>query len=218
MKLSTYIFDLDGTLLNTLEDLASSVNHAMAQCHYPTHSVEDIRAMVGNGVSKLIERAVPHGISAEDTNHALSIFKEHYLSHNAERTRPYDGITVMLRQLKKQHCKIAVVSNKFDKATKNLCNKYFPDLIDVALGENESRGIRKKPYPDMVLQALDMLSSSSEEAIYIGDSDVDIATARNAGIPILSVLWGFRNKDFLSEHGAEMFAEKPEDILDIAID
>ena len=217
MKPTTYIFDLDGTLLNTLEDLSSSVNHAMEQCHYPTHSIEEVRKMVGNGVRRLIERAVPEGTSADDTQRALSIFQEYYLAHNEDKTQPYDGIIPMLKELKQRGYKIAVVSNKFDKATKALCKKYFPGLIDVAIGENESQGIRKKPHPDMVSLALRQLFSSAGEAIYIGDSEVDIATAQNSGLHCISVLWGFRTKSFLLGNGAKILVDKPSDIIHLSL-
>ena len=217
MKPTTYIFDLDGTLLNTLEDLSSSVNHAMEQCHYPTHSIEEVRKMVGNGVRRLIERAVPEGTSADDMQRALSIFQEYYLAHNEDKTQPYDGIIPMLKELKQRGCKIAVVSNKFDKATKALCKKYFPGLIDVAIGENESQGIRKKPHPDMVSLALRQLLSSAGEAIYIGDSEVDIATAQNSGLHCISILWGFRTKSFLLGNGAKILVDKPSDIIHLSL-
>lgn len=217
MKPTTYIFDLDGTLLNTLEDLSSSVNHAMEQCHYPTHSIEKVRKMVGNGVRRLIERAVPEGTSADDTQRALSIFQDYYLAHNEDKTQPYDGIIPMLKELKQRGYKIAVVSNKFDKATKALCKKYFPGLIDVAIGENESQGIRKKPHPDMVSLALRQLVSSAGEAIYIGDSEVDIATAQNSGLHCISVLWGFRTKSFLLGNGAKILVDKPSDIIHLSL-
>ena len=207
-----FIFDLDGTLLDTLRDLAARVNYAMEQCHYPTHSIDKVRMMVGNGVATLIKRAVPSGTSDEDTAHALDIFKKHYMEHGEDTTRPYDGILELLSPLKQQGKHIAVVSNKFDAATKALCNKYFPNLIDIALGENEADGIRKKPAPDMVHKAMNHLNASPEECVYIGDSDVDLQTAKNSGIPCISVLWGFRSKEFLLAHGATMFVEKPEEI------
>ena len=209
---SLYIFDLDGTLLDTLRDLAASVNYAMEQCHYPTHSIDKVRMMVGNGVATLIKRAVPSGTSGEDTAHALDIFKQHYMEHGEDTTRPYDGILELLSTLKQQGKQIAVVSNKFDAATKALCDKYFPNLIDIALGENEAEGIRKKPAPDMVFKAMKQLHATPEECVYIGDSDVDFQTAQNAGIPCISVLWGFRTKEFLQSHGATIFVEKPEEI------
>ena len=212
-----YLFDLDGTLLDTLHDLAASVNYAMEQCHYPTNSIDQVRMMVGNGVATLIKRAVPSGTSEEDTAHALDIFKKHYMEHGEDTTRPYDGILELLSALKQQGKHIAVVSNKFDAATKALCDKYFPNLIDIALGENEAEGIRKKPAPDMVYKAMKQLNASPDECVYIGDSDVDLQTAKNAGIPCISVLWGFRTKEFLLAHGATMFVEKPEEITTLCI-
>lgn len=214
MKYSCYIFDLDGTLLYTLEDLANSVNYAMEQSQYPTHSIDEVRNMVGNGVKVLIERAVPSGTSREETLHALSIFQQHYLIHNQDTTRPYEGIMEMLNALKQAGKKVAVVSNKFDKATKALCDKYFPGLIDIAVGENEAAGIRKKPYPDMVMEVMQELGVSADESVYIGDSEVDIDTARNASLPCITVLWGFREKDFLKEKGATCFVTSPLEISD----
>ena len=214
MKYSCYIFDLDGTLLYTLEDLANSVNYAMEQSQYPTHSIDEVRNMVGNGVKVLIERAVPSDTSREETLHALSIFQQHYLIHNQDTTRPYEGIMEMLNALKQAGKKVAVVSNKFDKATKALCDKYFPGLIDIAVGENEAAGIRKKPYPDMVMEVMQELGVSADESVYIGDSEVDIDTARNASLPCITVLWGFREKDFLKEKGATCFVTSPLEISD----
>lgn len=214
MKYSCYIFDLDGTLLYTLEDLANSVNYAMEQSQYPTHSIDEVRNMVGNGVKVLIERAVPSGTSVEETLRALSIFQQHYLIHNQDTTRPYEGIMEMLNALKQAGKKVAVVSNKFDKATKALCDKYFPGLIDIAVGENEAAGIRKKPYPDMVMEVMQELGVSADESVYIGDSEVDIDTARNASLPCITVLWGFREKDFLKEKGATCFVTSPLEISD----
>lgn len=212
MKYSCYIFDLDGTLLYTLEDLANSVNYAMEQSQYPTHSIDEVRNMVGNGVKVLIERAVPSGTSEEETLRALSFFQKHYLIHNQDTTRPYEGIMEMLNALKRAGKKVAVVSNKFDKATKALCDKYFPGLIDIAVGENEAAGIRKKPYPDMVMEVMQELGVSADESVYIGDSEVDIDTARNASLPCITVLWGFREKDFLKEKGATCFVTSPLEI------
>jgi phosphoglycolate phosphatase len=168
--------------------------------------------MVGNGVATLIKRAVPTGTSEEDTARALDFFRKHYMKHSEDTTRPYDGILELLSSLKAKGKRIAVVSNKFDAATKALCNKYFPNLIDIALGENEAEGIRKKPAPDMVFKAMKQLNASPKECVYIGDSDVDLQTAKNSGIPCISVLWGFRTKEFLQAHGATMFVEKPNEI------
>lgn len=208
---STYIFDLDGTLLYTLDDLASSVNHAMCEFGFPEHSIEDVRKMVGNGIKKLIERAIPSGKDNPQYDKVYSVFIEHYLKHSLDTTRPYDGIIEMLGSLKKQGKKMAVVSNKYYKATEELCRHFFNDYISVAIGESEN--IRKKPAPDSVLEAIRRLGADKEDCVYVGDSEVDVETARNSGLPCISVLWGFREKDFLVEHGAETFIERPDEIL-----
>ena len=235
-----YIFDLDGTLLDTLGDLASSVNHALAVHGLPAIGQADVRRFVGNGVANLIDRSTALARHSAGTTAAvcaaevLATFKEHYSSHNQDLTAPYPGVTDMLRRLKARGATTAVVSNKFDAATKNLCHHYFPGLIDVAVGESE--GVRRKPAPDTVVRALKELglslsSGGTEEyavvnsvtnisprggdalsAVYIGDSDTDILTARNCHLPCISVLWGFRDRAFLTEHGAYSFAATAEDI------
>lgn len=211
---SSYIFDLDGTLLSTLEDLAASTNYALRTYGMPEHSIDDVRRFVGNGVHKLMERAVPGGMDNKDFEAALDTFRKHYLEHSLDTTRPYPGITDMLEGLKSRGKHIAVVSNKFCTATQELCRHFFPDSVQVAIGENESAGIKKKPAPDTVFEALKELGADKEGAVYIGDSDVDIETAHNSGLPCISVLWGFRDKDFLIEHGAETFISKPSELLD----
>ena len=214
MKKTTYIFDLDGTLLDTLQDLAMAVNHALRIKGMEEHSIDDIRRFVGNGVRKLIERAVPPGTDASRQNEVLAAFRTYYMEHSLDATRPYDGIPEMLQELRKRGCKTAVVSNKMMAATQELVAHFFPE-IEVAIGENEAAGIRKKPAPDMVMEAINRLGVKAETAVYVGDSDVDIQTAKNAGVPCISVLWGFRNKDFLLEHGATHFVMKPADIIGI---
>lgn len=207
----TYIFDLDGTLLYTIEDLANSVNHAMRRFNLPEHSTDDVRLMVGNGIKKLIERATPDGTANPQYDSIYEAFLEHYLKHNLDTTRPYDGIIETLGSLKKQEKKMAVVSNKYYKATEELCRHFFKDYIDVAIGESEH--IKKKPAPDSVIEAMKRLGADKSTCVYVGDSEVDIATARNSGIPCISVLWGFRGKDFLIEHGAGIMIERPEELL-----
>lgn len=207
----TYVFDLDGTLLETLNDLAASTNYALRTCQMPEHSVEEVRMFVGNGVKKLMERAVPDGKENPMFEKVLSLFRSHYLEHNLDTTQPYNGIPELLSELNKRGKKLAIVSNKFDAATKDLAKHFFADTIEVAIGEREN--IRKKPAPDTVLEALRQLGASKSGVVYIGDSDVDIMTAKNSGLPCASVLWGFRDKDFLIRHGATFFAEKPEDLL-----
>lgn len=213
MTYSTYIFDLDGTLLDTLADLAASVNYALRTHGMPEHTINDVRRFVGNGVRKLMERAVPDGASNPDFESAFATFRQHYMAHSLDTTRPYDGIPETLEALKVKGCHLAVVSNKMMAATQDLCRHFFPDTIEVAIGENEAEGIRKKPAPDTVIAALRQLGVGQEGVVYVGDSDVDLETARNSGLPCISVLWGFRDRDFLLQHGAETFISAPSELL-----
>lgn len=213
MKYNTYIFDLDGTLLNTLTDLAASCNYALRKHGMPEHSIDDVRRFVGNGVRLLMERAVPGGADNPDFEAAFASFREHYMLHSLDTTRPYDGITEVLEELKRRGCRLAVVSNKMMAATVELCRHFFPELIEVAIGENEAEGIRKKPAPDTVFAALRRLGVESAGAVYVGDSDVDVQTAANAGLPCISVLWGFRDRDFLIQNGAKTFISAPSELL-----
>jgi len=210
---STFIFDLDGTLMDTLKDLSLSVNHALAECGYPEHTIDEIRMMVGNGVSKLIERAVPEGTSEEDVAHCLAVFKEYYVDHCQDNTDLYPGIRELLAQLKQRKYKIAIVSNKLQAGVTELHEAFFLDTVDVAIGESED--VKRKPEPDMVLKALEQLQATSDEAVYVGDSDVDIETARNSSLPCISVLWGFRDKACLEKAGASVMVEHPEGILNL---
>lgn len=208
----TYIFDLDGTLLSTLNDLAASCNYALANNGMPQRTLDEVRQFVGNGVKKLMERAIPNGLKNPLFDKTYQDFRQHYMKHNLDTTCPYDGVMEMLKELHKRGKKVAVVSNKFYAATQELCQHFFgKELVPVAIGERED--IRKKPAPDTVIEALRQLNTTAEGAVYIGDSDVDIDTARNSGMPCISVLWGFRNKDFLLQHGATTLVEKPEEIL-----
>ncbi len=207
------IFDLDGTLLNTLEDLQDSVNYAMGKKGYPKRSLEEVRCFVGNGVEKLIMRAVPEGTSKEDTLQALEIFKRHYSVNSKNKTKPYDRIKELLAALKQQGFKMAIVSNKFDAAVKELNREFFAEYIECAYGECES--IRKKPNPDAVYKALEDLKVTKEQAVYVGDSDVDILTAKNSGLDCISVTWGFRNRQELEMKGAVSIIDEPMDLMDI---
>ena len=219
MMYKVYIFDLDGTLLDTLADLAASTNYALRKHGMPEHSIDDVRRFVGNGVRKLMERAVPDGADNPLFDEAFATFRQHYMEHSLDTTRPYDGIPETLASLKAQGCRLAVVSNKMMSATQELCRHFFPDTIEVAIGEDEAHGIRKKPAPDTVFEALKTLgvsrvgASDGLSAVYVGDSDVDIQTAANAGLPCISVLWGFRDRDFLIQHGAETFISAPSELL-----
>lgn len=209
---SVYIFDLDGTLLDTLQDLASSVNYALRQYGLPEHSIDDIRRFVGNGVRLLMERAVPDGANHPQFEAVFATFRQYYMQHSLDTTRPYDGIPEMLQALKRRGCRLAVVSNKMMAATQELVAHFFPE-VEVAIGEHEESGIRKKPAPDTVFEALRQLHvPHSVRAVYVGDSDVDLETARHAGLPCISVLWGFRDRDFLLSHGATTLVSHPSEI------
>lgn len=207
------IFDLDGTLLDTLDDLMDATNHALAQMGWPPRSRDEIRQFVGNGVALLMERAVPAGTSAADTAKALAIFKDFYEPHSRDKTAPYLGVTGLLKALRDKGYRLAVVSNKFDAAVKTLVEDYFPGLLHAAAGENEAAGVPKKPAPAMVWGVMEDLGVTPDRAVYVGDSDVDLQTAKNAGLPCISVTWGFRNRDFLTAHGATVFADDPAEVL-----
>ena len=210
---NTYIFDLDGTLLDTLTDLAASTNYALRTHGMPEHTIDEVRRFVGNGVRKLMERAVPDGTDNPLFDEAFATFRQYYMEHSLDTTRPYEGIPDMLAALKAKGCHLAVVSNKMMAATQELCRHFFPETIEVAIGENEAEGIRKKPAPDTVIAALRQLGVGEEGAVYVGDSDVDIDTARNSNLPCISVLWGFRDRDFLLQHGASTLISAPKELL-----
>ena len=205
-------FDLDGTLLNTLDDLADSTNYALSKFGYPTRTIDEVRQFVGNGVAKLIERAIPEGKNNPNFEKCLAIFKENYAQNMYNKTAPYNGIIEMLSNLKSKGIKIAVVSNKFDLAVKELCKKYFEGFIDFAAGENEAQGIKKKPAPATVISVLNEFNFAPEDAVYVGDSDVDIMTAKNSKMPCISVTWGFRDEKFLLENGATILINAPSEI------
>ena len=215
MRYQIAVFDLDGTLLDTLEDLYLATNSALESHSMPRRSRDEVRMFVGNGVEMLIRRAVPSCTDEETTLAVLADFKTTYAAICEDHTRPYDGILDMLRALREKGIRVAVVSNKFDAATKQLCQKYFGDLGEVAIGERA--GVRKKPAPDTVYEALKELGMTATGAVYIGDSDVDIQTARNCGMPCISVTWGLRDKDFLLQSGAEILVDTPERLLGVII-
>jgi phosphoglycolate phosphatase len=209
---NTFIFDLDGTLLNTLDDLAASVNYALRTHGMPERTLDEVRSFVGNGVRLLMERAIPEGSANPRFEETFATFRAYYMEHSLDTTRPYDGIPEMIHALKQRGCRLAVVSNKFYAATQELIRHFFPE-ITVAIGEHEAEGIRKKPAPDTVFEALRQLGVGKEKAVYVGDSDVDLQTAHNSGLPCISVLWGFRDHDFLLAHGATTFISHPEELL-----
>lgn len=208
----TIVFDLDGTLLNTLDDLADATNAALTACGLPTRTLDEVRAFVGNGAVKLIERAV--GVeNAHLTEKALAEFKVYYTAHCADKTAPYHGILPLLQTLKNKGIKTAVLSNKPDFAVKSLAESYFNGLLLDAVGENEGAGIRKKPAPDALFTVMEKLSANPNTTVYVGDSDVDIQTAKNAGVDCICVTWGFRDKSFLEAYGGTRFVDTPAEIL-----
>lgn len=209
-RYQTVIFDLDGTLLNTLEDLTDATNYALREMHMPERTIDEVRAFVGNGVQKLMERAVPAGLKNPQFEETFAKFKEYYGVHCNDKTRPYEGILLLLRELKAEGHALAIVSNKLDSAVKELAEIYFEGIVPVAIGEWE--GVAKKPAPDMVHKALEELGVSAETAVYVGDSEVDIMTAKNSGLPCIAVLWGFRDEKFLREHGAVNVARTPQEV------
>ncbi len=209
-KYDTVIFDLDGTLLDTLADLTDAVNHALRSMQMPERSIEEVRAFVGNGVRRLMELSVPDGLKHPQFEEAFVRFKEYYAFHCNDKTKAYDGVVPLLRELKAEGFALAIVSNKLDTAVKELGEIYFEGIVKVAIGERE--GVAKKPAPDTVYAALKELGMPAEGAVYVGDSDVDVMTAKNAKLPCISVLWGFRDRGFLMAHGATQFAETPEEV------
>ena len=211
--INTIIFDLDGTLLNTLEGLKNSTNFALKKFNCPEITLEQTRSFVGNGVRKLIERAIPNGEKNPDFEKCLNTFKEHYSKTMYQKTVAYDGIEDMLTELKKRGVKTGVVSNKFDTAVKELCKNYFDGLIIVAIGE--SPNVRKKPAPDSVLKAMKILGAKPENTLYVGDSDVDIQTAKNTNLKSVGVTWGFRDRELLEEEGADFIINTPCELLEL---
>ena len=204
------IFDLDGTLLNTLEDLTDSVNYVLWKHGYPERTVQEVRSFVGDGIHKLIERSLPEETLPFVVEECFREFTAYYKVHCADKTRPYDGIPEMLVRVRKAGIRTAVVSNKADYAAKELCAKYFPGMFDEVVGER--MGIHRKPSPDSVNEVIRLLGVSKEETVYIGDSDVDVQTAKNAGIDGIFVAWGFKGADFLCKAGAERIVTGPEEI------
>ncbi len=210
MRLDTIIFDLDGTLLDTLNDLMDSVNYALTACSMPQRTLDEIRNFVGHGVGPLVARSVPVGTDTVSEQRCMDFFRAHYLINMENKTAPYPGVLGLLERLGQEGYKLAVVSNKPDRAVKGLVQSHFGDLLPVAIGERSN--MVRKPAPDMVLLALEELGSEQGQAVYVGDSEVDLETARNSGLPCVSVSWGFRDRAFLLEHGATHMADGVEEL------
>ncbi|MGN1206093.1 MAG: HAD family hydrolase [Eubacterium sp.] len=216
MRYQTIIFDLDGTLLNTLEDLRDSVNVIMERFGWKTHSLEEIRRFVGNGIGKLMERATPEGKGNPHFEQAFEEFRAYYTDHCQIKTRAYDGVVELMNELKENGAKLAIVSNKNDVAVKELNEIYFSGCVSVAIGEMEGR--QRKPAPDEVYAALDELGSTKEDAVYIGDSEVDYETAQASGLPCVLVSWGFRDKELLESFDAEKVVDNVKDLREFLFD
>ena len=209
------IFDLDGTLLDTLGDLHAAVNHALRVFSFPERSLDEVRRFIGNGVVKLMERATPDGTDEETNKKCLDAFREYYLVHMQDMTAPYEGVIPLIEKLREKGIKTAVVSNKFHQAVYELCQDYFPGLIDEAIGVSVES--ERKPSPVNVYKALDKMGVTAEECIYIGDSEVDVQTARNAKVECIGVTWGFRNKQELEAEGCRIIMNSCDDIFDFIV-
>ena len=207
------IFDLDGTLLNTLGDLRAATNHALEVRGLPPHSMEEIRQFIGNGIRLLICRAMPEGTPEAEIDAALDDFKAYYAAHIHDRTVPYDGIPQLLTTLRKRGIKVAVLSNKIDSASQQLIEYFFPGKTDVVFGEHV--GVPRKPDPTFCRMVMQQLGVQPEQVLYVGDSGTDMQTAKNAGLYAVGVTWGFRSKEVLLEYGADVLVHRPEQILQI---
>ncbi len=212
MKITTVIFDLDGTLLDTLEDLTDAVNYALTAYGMPQRSIDEIRQFVGNGIRRLMQRAVPNGEKNPDFEAVFSTFRSYYDVHCNDKTKPYEGIMELIDALLERGINLAIVSNKVESAVQTLNKLYFPQ-VKVAVGDRE--GLQRKPAPDSVFQAMSVFDAKSAETLYVGDSGVDVETAKNAGVTCISVLWGFRDKGQLLESGAKILIEKPLELLEL---
>lgn len=211
--IDTVIFDLDGTLLNTLDDLTDSVNFALGEMGYPPHTADEVRMMVGNSVIYLIEQALPKGTDKVTFDRCLATFEAHYKTNMRNKTAPYDGVMQMLDKLSTAGYKLAVVSNKPDVFTKELVSELFGQYISIAIGRSED--MPRKPAPDTVWHALDLLQSRRENAVYVGDSEVDVLTAKNSGMPCVGCLWGFRDRETLESAGAEYIISSPDELVNL---
>ena len=213
MKYEAVIFDLDGTLIDTLEDLKDSINFALEQHGMPERSLEEVRTFVGNGVKKLVFRSVPENTSEELRESCLKAFKAHYITNSMNKTRPYNGICELIKKLKEKGVKLAVVTNKTQDAADAIMNEFFKDDFEIIIGQID--GVAQKPQPDGVWYAIEKLGASKQNSVYIGDSEVDCLTAKNSGIPIIGVTWGFRGRKVLEENNADYIVDSPEEILNI---
>lgn len=215
MKYNTIIFDLDGTLLNTLDDIAGSVNIMLQKEGYPPRTREDIREFIGNGAKNLVRKALPEDVSEEEVIRCFAVYKKLYLDGMFQKTAPYEGIDAALRELKSLGVKLGVVSNKPDDATREMCKFYFNGILDAVIGDNPER--KKKPAPDNIYEIMKLLDSDKTKTLYVGDSDVDMETAKNAGLDCAGVTWGYRPEEMLTEHGADYIIEEPRQLIHLIV-
>lgn len=211
MKIRYVIFDMDGTILNTIDDLCDSVNYMLTKLNYPNKTLAEVKSFVGNGIVKLVERVLPKGYSMDEFNIAFDTFKSYYAVNNKNKTAPYDGILEAMQELRNLGIGMAVVSNKYDAGVKQLSKELFADYLPVAIGESES--VKPKPLPDGVFLAMKELGADFDNTVYIGDSEVDFATAKNSNLQFIGVSWGFRTRELLESLGAEHIIDKPSQIL-----
>jgi phosphoglycolate phosphatase len=216
MKYNTVLFDLDGTLIDTLEDLTDSVNLVMDQEGYPAKTIEEVKNGIGEGYRLLMEACLPKGSGSPEIDRCTALFETAYIERMMNKTKPYKGIIDLLVNLRIHGAWIAVVSNKMDAAAKSVCRHYFGALIDVAIGDTAER--RKKPAPDNVLEALRQLDAEPEQALYVGDSDIDVRTAIDSGLDFIGVSWGYRPREQLYGEGAELVVDRPADVLAYYLD
>ena len=207
------IFDLDGTLLNTLDDLVASVNFALKDCGYPERTVKEVRDFIGNGVIKLMQRATPDGIGQQEFDCCFESFRTHYLKHMFDTTKPYGGILPLLDALKADGIKTSVVSNKLHSGVVGLCKDFFGDRLTCAFGVLDES--ERKPAPKNVLKAMREMNVEPADCVYVGDSEVDVQTANNAGLDCIAVTWGYRDPDVLKRNSPKYIIDKPEEILEI---
>lgn len=212
---SLVIFDLDGTLLDTLGDLSSAVNYALRKFAFPERTMDEVRSFIGNGVVKLMERSTPDGTDSDTQQRCLDTFRKYYLQHMADTTAPFSQVTDLLSELRKNGIKIAVVSNKLHPAVEDLCESYFPGLIDKAVGVSVEE--ERKPSPINVIRTMELFEVDTESCIYIGDSEVDVQTAHNAKVKCIGITWGFRTREELISAGCDLIADACDEIKDIIL-
>ena len=213
MKYSTVLFDFDGTLLNTVQDLANAVNYAIAKHGHPTHSVPAITRMIGNGVNMLVARALPQGFDTPDYEDIMTDFRSHYAAHSSDNTGVYEGVDALLTELKRRGVKMAIATNKYQLAAEELRKRFFADTIDIIVGDFEGRA--RKPAADIALVALEQLGVGRDGAVYVGDTEVDMQTADAAGLPCICVSWGYRSREELLALGAQTIADTPAQLLEL---